>query len=133
MKLSPRVVSWLQVAPLSLVLLAFFGIPLLCVIVVSFFDFDKFDIVPGFFLTNYTDLLESPVSYALYSNTLKYTAMVWAITLVLGFTIAYFLAFHVRSVLWQMGLLLLESFRRRCWRYIVRCCKQRLGACSRGS
>jgi putative spermidine/putrescine transport system permease protein len=33
--------------------------------------------------------------------------MVWGITLGLGFTIAYFLAFHVRSKTWQIGLSLL--------------------------
>jgi len=38
---------------------------------------------------------------------LRFCVIVWAITLVLGFTIAYFLAFHVRSLRWQMVLFLL--------------------------
>jgi putative spermidine/putrescine transport system permease protein len=106
MKLSRNAISWLQVAPLAVVLLVFFGIPLLAVLAVSFFDFDQFDIVPGFFLTNYKDLFTSSLSISLYFNTLKFALMVWAITLVLGFTVAYFLAFHVRTLLWQMALFL---------------------------
>ncbi|MFO1350580.1 MAG: ABC transporter permease [Gammaproteobacteria bacterium] len=107
MKLPPTLVSWLQVTPLTLVLLVFFGIPLLAVIVVSFFDFDQFDIVPGFYWINYLDLLQSKVSYQLYWNTIKFAVIVWAITLVLGFTISWFLAFHVRTLFWQIALFLL--------------------------
>jgi putative spermidine/putrescine transport system permease protein len=33
--------------------------------------------------------------------------IVWLVTLVLGFNIAYFLVFHVRTVLWQIALFLL--------------------------
>ena len=48
--------SWLQVAPLVVVLALFFGLPMLVVLVVSFFDFDRTDIVPAFILDNYIDL-----------------------------------------------------------------------------
>jgi putative spermidine/putrescine transport system permease protein len=107
---APHRTSWapyLLVAPLALVLLVFFGIPLLLVVVVSFFDFDQFDIVPTFVMTNYRYLLESSLTYTLYVSTIKYAVIVWAITLVIGFTVSYFLAFHVRSVLWQIALFLL--------------------------
>ena len=43
----------------------------------------------------------------LYLSTLKFAAIVWAITLLIGFTIAYFLVFHVRSLLIAIGLFLL--------------------------
>jgi putative spermidine/putrescine transport system permease protein len=104
MKIPPRVVSYLQVLPLTLVLLVFLGIPLLIVIVVSFFDYDQFDIVPTFTLLNYLELLESDLTYTLYFNTIRYALIVWAITLVIGFTVAYFLVFHVRNLLWQIAL-----------------------------
>lgn len=42
-----------------------------------------------------------------YLQTLRLVALVWAITLVLGFAIAYFLAFHVRDRTWQVALSLL--------------------------
>src|SRR5690606_36081426 len=38
---------------------------------------------------------------------LQYAVIVWALTLSIGFTVAYFLVFHVRSLLWQMALFLL--------------------------
>ena len=43
----------LLVAPLACLLLVFFGVPLVLVVTVSFFDFDQFDIIPTFVLTNY--------------------------------------------------------------------------------
>jgi putative spermidine/putrescine transport system permease protein len=37
------------------------------------------------------------------------TAIVWALTLVIGFTVAYFLAFHIRTLKWQIVLFLLHD------------------------
>src|SRR5229473_2176721 len=37
------------------------------------------------------------VTFKTYWSTIKFCAIVWAVTLVLGFTIAYFLSFHIRS------------------------------------
>jgi putative spermidine/putrescine transport system permease protein len=107
MKLSPRLVSHLQVAPLTVVLLVFLGIPLAVVVAVSFFDYDDFDVHPAFILRNYLELFSSRLTYMLYLKTLTYAAVVWVLTLVIGFTVAYFLVFHVRTLLWQMALFLL--------------------------
>src|SRR5262249_10140998 len=105
--ISPRLAPYLQVAPLTLVLLVFFGVPLVFVIVVSFFGFDDVGIIPRFYLGNYVDVSSSAHTLRLYAKTIEFAAIVWAITLVVGFTVAYFLVFHVRSVLWQMALFLL--------------------------
>ena len=51
---------------MAVVLLLFFGIPLLVVIAVSFFDFDGTNIVPTFILDNYTELFTSEVTLRLY-------------------------------------------------------------------
>jgi putative spermidine/putrescine transport system permease protein len=107
MRPASRFVSYLQVAPLALVLLFFFGIPMLVVFVVSFFDFDRFEVVPAFILTNYLELFQSSLTLRLYLSSLKYAAIVWAVTLFIGFWVAYFLVFHVRSLLWQIALFLL--------------------------
>jgi putative spermidine/putrescine transport system permease protein len=107
MKLSQRIVPYLQVAPLTAVLLVFLGIPLAVVVAVSFFDYDDFDVHPAFILRNYLELFGSGLTYTLYLKTITYAAVVWALTLVIGFTVAYFLAFHVRTLLWQMALFLL--------------------------
>jgi putative spermidine/putrescine transport system permease protein len=98
--------SWLQIAPLMAVLTLFFGLPMLVVLAVSFFDFDRTDIVPTFILDNYADLFRSEVTLCLYASSFKFALIVWVVTLVLGFNVAYFLVFHVRSVLWQIGLFL---------------------------
>src|SRR5919201_2032006 len=107
MKLSRKIVPYLQVAPLTAVLLVFLGLPLVVVVAVSFFDYDDFDVRPAFILRNYLELFGSRLTYALYLKTLTYAAVVWSLTLVIGFTVAYFLVFHVRTLLWQMALFLL--------------------------
>ena len=106
MKLSPTLTSYLQIAPMLLVLLLFFGIPLLVVIAFSFFDYDGINSVPAFVWDNYAELFASKVTLSLYLKTIYYALMVWAITLLIGFTVSYFLVFHVRSVIWQMALFL---------------------------
>jgi putative spermidine/putrescine transport system permease protein len=107
MKIPERLIPYLQVLPLTAVLLVFLGIPLAIVVVVSFLDYDMFDIIPEFTLRNYVELFRSDLTYTLYLSTLKYAVIVWAITLVVGFTVAYFLVFHVRTLLWQIALFLL--------------------------
>jgi putative spermidine/putrescine transport system permease protein len=105
-QLLSRIAPYLQVAPLTLVLLIFFGVPLALVVAVSFFDYDEFNIYPTFVLTNYIELW-SQTTLNLYVQTITYALIVWAITLVIGFTVAYFLVFHVRTLIWQMALFLL--------------------------
>jgi putative spermidine/putrescine transport system permease protein len=105
-QLLSRIAPYLQVAPVTLVLLVFFGVPLALVVAVSFFEYDEFSISPAFVLTNYIELW-SQTTLNLYVQTITYALVVWAITLVIGFTVAYFLVFHVRSLIWQMALFLL--------------------------
>ena len=105
-QLLSRIAPYLQVAPVTLILLVFFGIPLALVLAVSVFEYDEFSISPAFVLTNYIELW-SQTTLNLYVQTVTYALVVWAITLVIGFTVAYFLVFHVRSIIWQMALFLL--------------------------
>ncbi|MBV9755449.1 MAG: ABC transporter permease [Alphaproteobacteria bacterium] len=80
---------------------------MLVVLAVSFFDYGRTQMIPGFILDNYTELFQSSLTLQLYWTAIKYAAIVWALTLAIGFTVAYFLVFHVRSLLWQIGLFLL--------------------------
>ena len=98
--------SYWQAAPLALVLVAFLLVPLCAIMVVSFWNYDSVQIIPDFTLQNYQDVLGSMTTWRTYANTLKYTAMVWAITLPLGFAVAWFLAFQVRSAAMQTILFL---------------------------
>ena len=99
-------VPYLQVAPLALVFLLFLVVPIATIVVVSFFDYDTTQIIPAFLLQNYEELLALAGHLADLLNTLQFAAITWALTLVIGFTVAYFLAFHVRSPTWQMVLFL---------------------------
>jgi putative spermidine/putrescine transport system permease protein len=103
-----RLSAYLQVAPLTAVFVGFFVLPIMLVLLVSFFEYQTYQLlIPAFTLQNYVDVFTSSVTYRTYLGTLRFCVIVWAITLVLGFTIAYFLAFHVRSLRWQMVLFLL--------------------------
>lgn len=99
--------SYVQVAPLAAVFALFLVVPIATIIVVSFWDYDEFRILPDFILDNYVYLLTSKVTLATYVNTLKYATLVWALTFAIGFTVAYFLAFHVRTQTWQIVLFIL--------------------------
>ena len=100
--------SYLLAAPLILVFLSFFVIPIILVVAVSFFTYETWDIlIPAFTFENYEYVFESSTTWKTYLTTLKFCIIVWAITLVLGFTIAYFLAFYVRTLTWQIALFLL--------------------------
>ncbi len=108
MKLSPRTAPYLLVAPLTLVLLVFFAVPLLMVVAVSFLKFDMIiGVIPEFTLKNYGELFSAGVTFDLYMSTIKFAVIVWAITLFIGFWTAYFLVFHVRSLTIAIGFFLL--------------------------
>jgi putative spermidine/putrescine transport system permease protein len=100
--------AWLCVAPLMLVLVPFFLLPMLVVLAASFVETDGFGgLLPKFTLANYLDILTSAQTFQLYLETLKFTVLTWFFTLIIGFLVAYFLVFHVRSQLLAIGLFLL--------------------------
>ncbi len=94
----PRwLVSWLQVGPLALILVVLFALPTALFLIVSFYDYDRTGIYPAFILDNYKELFTTPSTARVYLSSLRFATIVWAITLFLGFNIAYFLIFHIRS------------------------------------
>ncbi len=104
---TPRwLLAYLQATPLLLILGFFFILPILTIIIVSFWDYDFAGLYPDFLTMNYTDTLGSWVTWKTYLNTLKFTAITWALTLFIGFWVAYFLAFHIRTTTMQMVLFL---------------------------
>ena len=56
------------------VLGVFLLVPMVTLVVVSFFDYDSVQIIPGFVLTNYRDVLFSATTWWTYLETLKFTA-----------------------------------------------------------
>ncbi|KIT17949.1 Putrescine transport system permease protein PotH [Jannaschia aquimarina] len=99
--------GWLMAAPLAVVLGLFLILPILTIVVVSFWGATEFSIYPAFQFDNYAFLLTSEVTWRVFGNTFKYAAITWVCTLLIGFTVAYYLAFHIRSLTWQVALFLL--------------------------
>ena len=105
--MSRHLAGWLLASPLAAVLVVFLLAPIVMIVIVSFWGATEFSIYPAFQFDNYEFLLGSDVTYRVFLNTFKYAAITWAFTLLIGFTVAYFLAFHVRSLTWQIALFLL--------------------------
>jgi len=99
--------GWALASPLMLVLLVFLVAPIIMIVVVSFWGATEWSIYPAFLFDNYEFLLTSDVTYRVFLNTFKYAFITWVCTLLIGFTVAYFLAFHIRTLTWQIALFLL--------------------------
>ena len=106
--------GWVQAAPFALVFAVFFVVPLVLVVIVSFWDYNDYEMLPAFTTRSYiesfdgclTDLPDLCTIFKTYVSTAKFCFIVWALTLVIGFTVAYFLAFYVRIATTQMVLFL---------------------------
>ncbi|MEP3429982.1 MAG: ABC transporter permease [Roseibium sp.] len=99
-------ISWMLVTPLACVLGFFLLLPILTIVTVSFWDFNEWSFFPDFIFDNYIYHLTSAVTWATYLKTLKFMALTWIFCAGIGFTVAYFLAFHVRSLPVQVALFL---------------------------
>ena len=110
-----RLSAYWQVLPLALVFILFFIVPLILTVIVSFWDYTEYSIIPDFTPQNYLDIFDGCVrnlpdlcvTLKTYLSTLKFCFLVWLITLLIGFTVAYFLAFHVHTLTVQIVLFLL--------------------------
>jgi putative spermidine/putrescine transport system permease protein len=96
--------AWWQALPFGAVFVFFFVAPLLLIAAVSFWPTSDYELIPGFTGQNYVsifdgcaNLAEPCVTLKTYASTLRFSLMTWVVSLVLGFTIAYFIAFHVRT------------------------------------
>jgi len=98
--------AYLQALPLAVILGAFLLAPVAMIATVSFWDYDFARLYPDFILLNYEETLGSRVTWKTYGNTLRYAVIVWALTLVIGFWVAYYLAFHIRTATMQAVLFL---------------------------
>ena len=115
MSIPKRLVPLILSLPFATVIFAFFIIPLALVIMVSFWDYNSYSIIPDFIFTNYEDIFYGCIkslpdlctSFATYLSSLKFVFIVWLITLVIGFLVALFLAFCVSTLQMQVVLFLL--------------------------
>jgi putative spermidine/putrescine transport system permease protein len=110
---APAAPYW-QIAPLAFVFAVFFLVPLALTVVVSGWRYNEYAMIPALVGSNYAavfsdclaDLPGLCLTFKTYLSTVRLTALVWGATLAIGFTVAYFLAFHVRSLAVQMALFL---------------------------
>lgn len=100
-------IGWLLASPLLAILALFLVLPICMIVVVSFWGATEFSIYPAFRFENYQYLFESSVTYSVFFKTFFFTIITWFFCLIIGFTVAYFLAFHVHSLTWQIALFLL--------------------------
>ncbi len=106
--------GWLQALPFGLVFLFFFVLPLAFVVIVSFWDYNDYEMLPSFTTRSYVETFEGCLAelpnlctiLKTYVSRAKFCLIVWLATLLVGFTIAYFLAFHIKTVTTQMVLFL---------------------------
>lgn len=94
------------VTPQTLVLLLFLVLPILMILLASFWQFDGIQMIPGFTLDNYKSIFTSDVTLRTYLNTFKYVFLVWFFCLAIAFPVAYFLAFFIEDQKWQIILFL---------------------------
>ena len=107
LKNSKALQPYLLVAPQTLVFVFFLILPIAAIVVVSFWNFNGFAMIPGFTLNNYLGIFTSKVYLATYLNTFKFATLVWLLCLLISYPVAYFLAFHVKSSQWQTVLFLI--------------------------
>ncbi len=100
-----------QITPFNCVFILFFIVPLFLILMVSFWDFNEYEILPDFTFKNYLSIFdgclntqEMCVTLKTYLSTFKFCFTVWLSTLLIGFTLAYYLAFHIQSVAVQTAL-----------------------------
>ena len=83
----------------------FFVLPLLATLIVSFWNYTEYSIEPDFKLQNYVDAFDKCLSglpalcttFKTYLSTLKFCLIVWLSTLLIGFTVSYYIAFEIRK------------------------------------
>jgi putative spermidine/putrescine transport system permease protein len=110
-----RRISYWQAAPLAAVFLVFFILPLLATLVVSFWSYTGYSIEAAFIFDNYRDAFDRCIvslpnlctTFRTYLSTLKFCLIVWLTTLVIGFTVSFYLTFHIRSTTARLVLALL--------------------------
>ena len=106
--------SWLAI-PFALIFIAYFVVPLILTLIVSFWDYTEYSIIPDFIFGNYFYIFQGCFSFEdglcltfkTYISTFFFCFFTWLITLLLGFSVAYFLAFYVNSLPLQITLFLI--------------------------
>ena len=112
--------AWL-ITPATLWLLIFLVVPLIGIVIFSFWTSTGHGMAPAFSLEHYRDFflnetffdpddrnyLTPTIFIRTLGNTIKYTLLIMLLCLIVGYPIAYFLSMQVESFKWQLALFLL--------------------------
>ena len=118
-------IAWLQILPGSLYFAIFFLVPLGGLLAMSFFSLVDFDPVVDFTVSNYHEVLTSPIHARLGLRTIQVAAIVTIIVLLVSFPCAYILNFVFRAKRQLLYFLILVSLfggyivRIYAWRSIL--------------
>lgn len=69
-----RLAPYAQAAPLAIIMFTMVGIPLITVLVISFWDSDGIALYPDFRWQNYTEILSRGLVYSLFLKTFAYVS-----------------------------------------------------------
>ncbi|PLS23003.1 ABC transporter permease [Neptunicoccus cionae] len=95
--------GWLLVSPTLVYSILLLAAPLAMVIALSFWTQDYLDLDKTFTLKNYVEAWSEPIYQTLMGRSLKISALVTALTILLAFPVAYYVSFYVpqkRKPLW---------------------------------
>lgn len=107
--MSPRkrsLMSYVLALPSALWMLGALVIPTLFIVWVSFWATRTFSLESPLGLVNYTKFFNRPAYVKLLADTVQQSLLLMAITVVLGYAIAYFVVMKVRQPALQLGLFL---------------------------
>lgn len=107
MRVWKSVEPYFLVTPQTLVFLLFLIFPIAMIVMVSFWQFNGYAMVPAMTLDNYITVFTSQVSLATYLNTFKYVGLVWLVSIGMAFPVSYFLAFYIENKSLQIVLFLI--------------------------
>ncbi|MFK5979868.1 MAG: ABC transporter permease [Rhizobiaceae bacterium] len=104
---SGKIKPYLEALPYASILILIVGVPIATLLTISFWETDGLQMFPTFTLENYKEIFTSKLTLSLYLQTIKYTVLTLAISMVIGFTCSYFLVFFIKSLKMQIALFLL--------------------------
>jgi spermidine/putrescine transport system permease protein len=89
-------------SPTLLIVLLGLLFPLLILLTLSFWKQDYVDLVQTFTLTNYADFFRKKIYYLILYRSIRISAFVMFVTVILAYPLAYFIAFHVQKnkIMW---------------------------------
>ena len=115
MKTASRWTPYWQAAPLAAAFLVFFILPLIVTLIVSFWTYTDYSIEPNFVVENYVEAFDKCIAglpalcttFRTYLSTLKFCFIVWLITLLIGFTVSYYIVFEIKTPTMRLILALI--------------------------